>query len=86
MNVWTAGGLFGLFGLMLLGFRSLLVFDVADGVFSCQTAAVRMVERHYAMTYLERRDLQQNAEAECNVAQTKAKLAQAVLAPTTIRD
>jgi len=82
MNMWSAGGLLAL---MLLAFRALLVSDVADGYLDCQEAMLRMTERP-SMPYPEQKALQKQAEAVCHGAQVRAKLTQAVLAPSTLRD
>lgn len=79
------GGL-SILGLMFLGFRALLVGDVANGYFDCQMAMLKMTERPHGMTYQERQALQKQAEAVCQTSLVKAKLAQAVLAPASVRD
>ncbi len=83
MNLWSVGGLFAL---MVLGIRALVVSDVADGYMDCQMAMLTMTERPYSMSYQERQELQKQAEGVCHGAQVRAKLAQAMLAPSTIRD
>jgi hypothetical protein len=62
MKLFTAGGALAL---MLLGFRALIVSDVADGYMDCQMAMAKMAERPFSMSYQEQQALQKQAETVC---------------------
>jgi hypothetical protein len=71
---------------LMLAFRAALVTDVAQGYVSCQEAMLAMADRPYMRTYEQQQALQRQAEITCHVSQVKTKLAQAALAPSTVRD
>lgn len=73
-------------GALMLAFRTVLVVDLAQAHVGCQEALLAMVDRPYMHTYEQQQALQRQAEVTCHVSQVKAKLAQAALAPSTVRD